>query len=340
VVAAKRPTIRDVAEAAGVSKSLAAMVFSAEGGVSADRREKVLDAAKKLGYTPNQWARSLRSGAGSFVGILLNDLHNPLLIEIADLTRKILLDKGQQSLISAAVITEKNGKRIVDPASIHSLLDLKPKALVIVGGLPDLKPFRQIPETIPVIVASSQASSLPNATIVRADDEQALRLLVAHLIELGHQNIGYVGPVDSENSIARRDAYVASMKLFGLEKFTVTQVADRFEDRGYAAAKLLLQGSNPPTAIIGFNDNIAFGIQSAVQELVSAGRPPVAVTGFDNTFVSALSLVSLTSIEQEKEAIAMKIAEILTEPQGSEGYRGQEFKLMPRLIARRSTFRL
>lgn len=340
MVAGKRPTIRDVAEAAGVSKSLAAMVFSAEGGVSVDRREKVLEAAKKLGYTPNQWARSLRSGAGSFVGILLNDLHNPLLIEIADLTRKILLDKGQQSLISAAVITEKNGKRIVDPASIHSLLDLKPKALVIVGGLPDLKPFRQIPETIPVIVASSQASSLPNATIVRADDEQALLLLVAHLTELGHRNIAYVGPVDSENSVARRDAYAASMKSFGLEEFTVTQVADRFEDRGYAAAKLLLQGSNPPTAIIGFNDNIAFGVQSAVQELVTAGRPAVAVTGFDNTFVSALSLVSLTSIEQEKEAIAMKIAEILTEPHSSEDHRGQEFKLMPRLIARGSTLHL
>ena len=59
---AKRPTIRDVAEVAGVSKSLAAMVFSSEAGVSADRRDKVLAAAKKLGYTPNQWARSLRSG--------------------------------------------------------------------------------------------------------------------------------------------------------------------------------------------------------------------------------------------------------------------------------------
>ena len=340
MVAAKRPTIRDVAEAAGVSKSLAALVFSTEGGVSTDRREKVQKKKKKLGYTPNQWARSLRSGSGSFVGILLNDLHNPLLIQIADLTRKILLEKGQQSLISAAVITEKNGKRIVDPSSIHSLLDLRPKALVIVGGLPDLKPFKQIPDTIPVIVASSQASSLPNATIVRADDQEALRLLVGHLIELGHSKIAYVGPTDSENSIARRDAYLSSMEFFGLGDLAVTQLADRFEDRGYAAAKLLLQGANPPTAIVAFNDNIAFGVQSAVQELVAAGRSPVAVTGFDNTFVAELGMVSLTSIEQEKEAIAMKIAEILTTPDGVEDYRGQEIKLMPRLIARKSTFRI
>ena len=336
----KRATIRDVADAAGVSKSLAALVFSSEVGVSPDRREKVLEAAKKLGYTPNQWARSLRSGSGTFVGILLNDLHNPLLSDIADRTRKILLAQGQQSFISAAVISEKNGKRYVDPSSIHSLLDLKPKALVIVGGLPDLKPFKQLPDSIPVIVAASQATGLPKATIVRSDDDMAFRLLVEHLVGLGHKKIAYVGPNDSENAMARRAAYLTAMKEQGLDNNSVIQTADRFEDRGYAAAKLLLQGPDAPTAIIGFNDNIAFGIQSAVQELVASGGSPVAVTGFDNTYVSALPMVSLTSIEQEKEAIAMKVAEILTMPNVYKEYRGKEIKLMPRLLTRNSTFKI
>lgn len=336
----KRATIRDVAEAAGVSKSLAAMVFSTEEGVSPERREKVLRAAKDLGYTPNQWARSLRSGSGSFIGILLNDLHNPLLSDIADLTRKILLDKGVESFISAAVISEKNGKRFIEPSSIHNLLDLKPKAIVIVGGLPDLKPFLSLPDSIPVIVVSSPASGLPNATVVRADDELGIHLVIDHLIELGHEKIAYVGPTDSENANRRRAAYLKSMKARGLEKNSVTQAADRYEDRGYAAAKLLLHGDNPPTAIVAFNDNIAFGVQNAIQEITAAGYPAVSVTGFDNTYVSALGLVSLTSVEQEKEAIAMKVAEILTEPDAAEAYRGKEIKLLPRLVARKSTFKI
>ena len=336
----KRATIRDVAEAAGVSKSLAAMVFSAEGGVSLERREKVLQAAKELGYTPNQWARSLRSGSGSFVGILLNDLHNPLLSEIADLTRKILLDKGLESFISAAVISEKNGKRFVEPSSIQSLLDLRPKALVIVGGLPDLKPFLSLPDSIPVIVASSPATGLPNATVVRADDQKGMSQVVEHLIEFGHEKIAYVGPVDSENALQRRDAYLKSMKNSGLGANSRTQVADRYEDRGYVAAKPMLQGENPPTAIVAFNDNIAFGVQNAIKEMTVAGYPPVAVTGFDNTYVAELGLVSLTSVEQEKEAIAMKIAEILTDPDQAESYRGTEIKLLPRLVVRNSTFRI
>lgn len=333
----KRPTIREVADLAGVSKSLAAMVFSSESGVSPDRRDKVLSAAKKLGYTPNQWARSLRAGAGNFVGILLNDLHNPLLTEIADLTRKALLEKGQPSFVSAVVINERNGKRYVDPASIHSLLDLRPKALVVVGGLPDLKPFKALPEDVPVIVATSPAAGLPGAIVVRADDDQGIRLLAEHLHSLGHKKIAYVGPEDSQNSLGRMAAYKKSMVDLGLEKYIRTQVADRTEDRGFAAAKLLLQENDTPTAIIGFNDNIAFGVQNAVHQLTKAGFPAVAVAGYDNTYVSELDRISLTTIEQEKEAIAIKIAEIITEPGAARAHRGKEIKLLPRLIIRDST---
>lgn len=335
----KRATIRDVAAEAGVSKSLAAMVFASEEGVSPDRRDRVLVAAKKLGYTPNQWARSLRSGSGSFVGILLNDLHNPLLSEIADLTRKALQDQGQPSFIAAVVISEKNGKRIVEPSSIHDLLDLKPKALVIVGGLPDLKPFKTVPTDVPMIFATSAITGLPHSTVVRADDDQGIRLVVDHLIELGHTRIAYVGPSDSQNSLARTEAYRKSMIARGLEKNIVTQIADRVEDRGYAAAKFLLQEKNPPTAIIGFNDNIAFGVQNAVYQMMQAGYPPVAVAGYDNTYVSEMDRVSLTSVEQEKEAIALKIAEILTNPKLLAESKGKEIKLLPRLVVRNSTLK-
>ena len=335
----KRPTIRDVAEAAGVSKSLAALVFSSDAGVSQDRRDRVLAAAKTLGYTPNQWARSLRAGSGSFVGILLNDLHNPLLTEIADLTRTALLERGQQSFVSAVVISDRNGKRFVEPSSIHSLLDLRPKGLVVVGGLPDLKPFKTVPEDVPVIIATSRAIGLPNATSVTSDDEKGLDLLVNHLHELGHREIAYVGPQDSPNSIFRLNAYKQSMANRGLAGQVQFQSSERSESGGYAAAKLLLMGANPPTGIICFNDNIAFGVQSAVTQHHAAGFPAVAVAGYDNTYIADLDRISLTSIEQEKVAIALKVSELLTDPVTASAYKGKEIKLLPRLVVRNSTVR-
>ena len=109
----KRPTIRDVAAAAGVSKSLVSLVFSSEDGVSPERRDRVLAAAKKLGFTPNPWARSLATGSGDFMAIVVVDLHNPLFTEIADEARKELLERGHQTFMTAASITEVNGKKVL-----------------------------------------------------------------------------------------------------------------------------------------------------------------------------------------------------------------------------------
>ena len=83
----KRPTIRDVAAEAGVSKSLVSLVYSSPNSVSEKRKEKILEAAEKLGYAPNFLARSLAADSGTFVAILVADLHNPLFAEIADQVR-------------------------------------------------------------------------------------------------------------------------------------------------------------------------------------------------------------------------------------------------------------
>ena len=76
------------------------MVFASEEGVSAERRERVMVAAKKLGYRPNQWARSLRSGTGNLVSILVADLHNPLFTEVADMVRKNLAEQGIYCIVA------------------------------------------------------------------------------------------------------------------------------------------------------------------------------------------------------------------------------------------------
>lgn len=333
----RRPTIKDVAERAGVSKSLAALVFSSESGVSQERRDRVLAAAADLGYTPNQWARSLRAGLGNFVGILVNDLHNPLLTEIADLTRMALLEKGQPSFVSAVVISDKQGKRFLEPSSIHDLLDLRPKGLVVIGGLPDLKPFKSVPPEVPIVIATSQAKGLPQAIVVRSDDDKGIQLVVGHMVSLGHKRIAYVGPDDSPNSVYRTQAYKKWMRENDLGDYTMVQRAERNESGGYTAAKLLLQEDDPPTAIICFNDNIAFGVQSALVEHRANGMPAVAVSGYDNTYFADLARISLTSVEQEKHAIATKVSELLTDSEMAEKYRGSEIKLLPRLVIRAST---
>lgn len=336
MAAIKRPTIRDVAAEAGVSKSLVSLVYSSEDGVSEEKRERVLAAAKKLGFTPNLWARSLSSGQSNFIAILVVDLHNPLFTEVADEARKALASRGHQTFMTAAEISERDGKKILEKSTVQALLDLRPKGILIIGDLPDKNSLKSVPESVPIVIATTISTGLKRAICLRVDEDEAMRQIVNHLSSLGHKNIAYVGPNEGEVAAARYDGFVSAMASKGLE--ASAQFCDRTEDAGYTAATLALQDSGKPTALVCFNDIVALGVQEAIRVFQDAGGHPIALTGFDNTYISALSRISLTSIEQEKGAIAVRAAELLTgDPEEWKAAEGKSLLLVPRLIIRDST---
>jgi len=338
VAQSKRPTIRDVAAAAGVSKSLVSLVFSSTEGVSPQRRERVLAAAKKLGFTPNPWARSLATGAGDFMAIVVVDLHNPLFTEIADEARKELLERGHQTFMTAASITEINGKKILEKSTVQTLLDLKPRGILVVGDLPDKKSLKSVPDSVPIIFATTIPKGLPRAIVLRIDEDEGMKLIVNHLVSFGHKRICYIGSDDGEVASARIQGFRKAMEANRLEP--LEEIGDRTEEAGFAAAKLALQGKAKPTALVCFNDIVALGAQEAIEAFEAAGGHKVALTGFDNTYISALSRISITSIEQEKKAIAMKAAEILSEEELWKKSEGKNVLLLPRLEVRNSTSRV
>lgn len=331
-----RPTIHDVAERAGVSKSLVALVFKSGDKVSDVRREKVLTAAAELGYTPNAWASALRSGDNGFVGIIVADFHNPLFTEIADLARRALAAKGVFSFVSAASLIESDEERTLDPKPISHLLDLKPSSLLIVGGLPELSAFKSVKEKLPIVVALAPIGDLSSAVSVRSDDNQAMALVLEHLKSQGHQNVAYLGPDDRLVSQVRKAAFLAKAEVLRLETAVVSTGSGLDEASGLAAAEKALQETNSPTALVCYNDNVAFGAQSA---LVRSGVSGVAVTGYDNTYIAKLDLIGLTSIEQNESSIAEVACELLTNTDAYEEARGSEFLVEPQLIIRKSSSR-
>lgn len=330
----KRPTIHDVAAKAGVSKSLVAQVFKSEYGVSQKRRELVLKAASELGYTPNAFASALRSGNNGFVGIIIADFHNPLFTEFADLARRAFADKGIFCFFATSSASNIGGVERLDPVPIQHLLDLKPSSLLLVGSLVDHTPFKNISEDIPVVQVLSSKGALKNSVSVRSNDDTAMKQILDHLLTLGHKNIVYVGPDGEKVAEDRKDAFINQAKKHKIKVNIVSTGNTRHETAGLAGGLQALQSK--PSAIVCFNDNVAFGVQDAL----ARQQAKVAVTGYDNTFFSSMERISLTSIDQDKESIISQVVWLLTDLDALKKYRGKEIFIEPGLVVRNSTTKL
>lgn len=328
----KRPTIRDVATAAGVSKSLVSLVFSDSSGVSADRRQRVLAAADALGYRPNWLARALAADDGNFVGILVADTHNPLFMEIVDAARIELAARGQYGLLTSAVLPPREGDPPrLDERILSAFGDLRPRSVLIVGSVPDMPVLSRLAYGVPIVVASAIAENLPMAVSVRSDDAVGMDLVIAHLVERGHRRIAHLGGQGGPVAAERASSYVEAMRRHGLADEICIEPAEFTESSGFRAADALLRSAHPPTAIAAMNDLTAIGAQTAIDERAAATS--VALTGYDNTFLAANSRISLTSVNSDNAEIGRRAAHALDEPNAP----GRQILVTPTLVVRASS---
>ena len=336
--AVRRPTIRDVAAKAGVSKSLVSLVYSSPNEVSEHRRELVLEAAAELGFSPSFLARSLAAESGTFIGILVADLHNPLFAEIVDHVRAELELRGQYGFMTSAMLTNAEGKQVIDRRTVSALVDLRPKSVLVVGSIPTVHGLAALPDNINIVVAGAIADGLPRATTVRTDDTKGITLAVKHLIAQGHKKIAYINVQRGEIAKTRRAGYLAAMSEHNLTEFAVIQdQKSDTEPESYESARAILASKNPPTAIVCYNDLVALGAQEAINESIAKGGPRVALTGYDNTYLAALKQISLTSVDHGTLEIGKKAAEILCDQNANSGKRGKSFLLEPTLTIRDSS---
>ena len=154
----RRPTIRDVAERAGVSKSLVSLVMRGEPMVREDKRRRVRQAADELGYRMNLAARSLSNVRSRTVGVLVADLRNPLLVDVVERAGQVFEDEGLSTLLISAVMPSRptSGPRI-DGRAIGALKDLRVEAMLVVGSVPDRKALAEVLGDMPVVVAAAGA---------------------------------------------------------------------------------------------------------------------------------------------------------------------------------------
>jgi DNA-binding LacI/PurR family transcriptional regulator len=330
-----RPTITDVARAAGVSKGAVSFAFNNRPGLAPGTRDRILETARAMGWTPSSRARALSVSRALAIGLVVARPPETLRADpffpsfIAGV--ESVLARNGYALLLQLVAQDEDGaayRRLAEEGRVDGILltdlhvdDTRP-ALLAELGLPA------------VIVGPDLGEAFWPA--VGVDDGPGICAVTEHLLELGHTRVAHVGGPDvMVHGRSRREAWERCLETIGLTPGPYVE-ADFSAEGGAAATKKLLDLAEPPTAVVYANDLMAIaGIATAVTCGVDVPGE-LSIAGFDDTELSAHLRPPLTTVTTDVlgwgRAAALRLLELIDQHEPT------EVELAPpRLVVRGST---
>jgi LacI family repressor for deo operon, udp, cdd, tsx, nupC, and nupG len=298
----KAPTIQEVARFAQVSTATVSRALSRPERVSESTRERISEAVRVTGYTPNQSARSLRQRTARTILVALPDIGNPFFSAILDSVEREAAPRGYGVLVANRFSGEDSGRRLRD-----YFLSNRVDGLLLFDGSVDLAQLMLLtgdPSPMPLIMACEEIPTAPFHT-VKTDNSYAAEQATRHLIALGHRRIGHVrGPAGNVLTGERETGFTRAMASAGLEIRSDWMFAGGFSmDTGYRAGECFIGLAERPTAIFAANDEGAIGFLSALRRHGLDCPRDVSIVGFDDLEIAAHSHPPLTTMRQPREAL-------------------------------------
>jgi DNA-binding LacI/PurR family transcriptional regulator len=291
----RRPTIADVARRAGVSKGLVSFALNDKPGVAAETRERILDVARTMGWTPNLRARSLSVGRAFACGLVIG--RTPDVIAADPFFPSLIAGLEDEFSVSGQVLV----LAVATPGrhEAETYRDLAKDRRVDGVILTDLRvgdPRIALVESLGLAAVTLGEPQGPSPfSSVSVDDGAGIRLAVEHLASLGHRTIAHVaGPDGMLHASRRRDAFLAAAADAGIRARTVG--TDFSAAEGARATEALLAGGDRPTAIVYSNDSMAVAGIGVAQRRGLRVPDDLSVTGFDDTEIGRHVHPSLTSV--------------------------------------------
>jgi LacI family transcriptional regulator len=291
-----RPTIKDVAEGAGVSIATVSRALNDKGDVSAQTRERVREVARSVGYTADPAARALASQKTRLVAVVVGDNagHRDLSLIFFG---KVL------AAISRRLAQSSYDPLLLQPRDIG--LEHRFDAAVLIGVdeddalIADLA-SRQVP-----LVGVDVRCAGGRAAYVGSDHADGVRLALAHLHALGHRRIAHLaGAANTVAGSERLHAFRLETAALGLERTDeLIRQGDFSSASGYRETCALLALTERPTAIVAASDLMALAAMQAIRDAGFQPGRDIAVVGFDDLEAAALAHPPLTTIRQDRQEL-------------------------------------
>lgn len=329
-----RVTIRTVAADAGVSVAAVSKVLRNAYGVSDSLRARVMESIGRLGYRPNVAARGMR-GRTFTIGMLLTDLDNPFLSQVIDGINDVAEPAGYKVMIGVGRSSLPIETRLID-----SMIDYRMDGVILVAPRlgPDIIPAYAA--QIPIVAIGHHEPLAQGFDTANADDRRGAALVIEELVRRGHDDIGMISldlGVDHRTNVSdiREEGYLAAMAAAGLSHRARIVQFGLDADRRDAQLAGWLDASDRPRAVYCWSDLHGVPLRSLAAQRGIAVPGDLAIAAYDNSGITGLAMVDLTSVDQGGHAQGASAAELLLSRIA--GRRQAEHRLIPpRLVIRGS----
>jgi LacI family transcriptional regulator len=332
-------TIRDLAKKLNLSITQVSRALGGYKDVSETTREKVIEAAREMGYEPSYAARQLRRQRTDAIGYILPTSSPQFSDPFYANFLAGLCDEAAKHHLDVVVTSCPPGSDQEEALYQHWLQSARVDGMVLNRIRAKDWRVEYLAENRMPFVTLGLPETSRNFPSLRVNERGGFERLVQHLKDQGHRRIAFIGgPAELVVAAERSGGYLQGLKSAGLEydEQLITQT-DLTEEGGTLSACQLLALPNPPTAILGCNDQIAIGALRAAKEAGYKVGKEFAIAGYDGIHEAAYTDPPLTTLSQPTYEIARRLVNMLVAVINHQPLEQSRFELEPELILRAST---
>lgn len=327
-------SMREIARMAGVSSATVSRVINGSTLVTDETARRIQRIIKDTGFVPNNSAIHLKNGKSQIYGVIIPDLTNPFFTELVKVFEELLVENDQELLVANTDFHSTRTQRSVR----RMLLRRVDGVAILVSELETASLESLIKNRIPVVTTDHYRIG-PGLSDIVVDFAGGMAQLVAHLRQLGHTNVGFIGGTGGLlTSRVRKESFLDAVVKQGMSSREGWIVEGNFKiDGGAAAMDKILSQAEIPTAVVTANDLTAIG---ALRNAHARGlRIPedISVTGCDDIELSDIVFPPLTTLRISRREYAGMLMEALQNTGDAVHLPGRQFTLPMTLVIREST---
>ncbi len=330
---ASRATVRDVADAAGVSLGTVSNFLNDVKPIAPATRSRIEKAIESLDFVPNRSLRTMRGGRTQAIGYVVSDSPDPFFVEVARGIEDVARHGG---LVLVSCNTE--GRRDHESQYVTVLAEMRVAGVIVLPSFEqsDL-PFRGLRASGAAVVVLGEWDQ--ETCSIGFNDQEGGRLAAMHLLELGHRHIVFLGGPGGESQVEHRfagaQAAVRSVEGSGVSLRRIDATGSAISDRSELADRLL-ELEPRPTAVFCASDSLALAVLNGLLRKGIRVPHDIAIVGFNDIMAAQLAVVPLTTVSVPQYELGQRAAQLLLD-ELKPGHRHEQVIFEPSLVVREST---